>query len=224
MAAGTATRVWPVLIAPPVLLAVLVALVGWPLALARASTIDAVLPGALPFILAVNHSVVFLGLLRVLRREGLSLADIGWRWPRSGRAMAREVLIGLSFALVLIVLDRRVIRPLLGLPEAGSPVRLASGTEWAWLVVATVFPFVEESVYRGFAIPRLREHMGVTPAVLAASLAFGLLHWGLGLAGVLNAAVLGVLFSAVFLTRRDLIAVTVAHSGRNFAIVCGAFT
>jgi membrane protease YdiL (CAAX protease family) len=86
-------------------------------------------------------------------------------------------------------------------------------------VVAAGLVFVEESIYRGFAIPRLSQRFGVTWAIVISSVFFGLLHWGNGVFAIFNGMVYGVFFSGFFFWRRNLVAGIVAHAGYNLLVL-----
>jgi membrane protease YdiL (CAAX protease family) len=76
---------------------------------------------------------------------------------------------------------------------------ISSGSLGAWMVAETVFAgIVEERLYRGYAITRLRQHMGIGWAMLVFSLFFGPLHWGEGCGTVMAAMVSGVLLGSLF--------------------------
>jgi membrane protease YdiL (CAAX protease family) len=217
--------VWLVLIAPSALLAVETTVIQLAFAFGRSSGIPAALPAVLPFMAAINYTAVFLSVVRGLAAEGLSLVDIGWRRRARTFDLAREVFLGFAAACLILAVNHFVIGPLVGFSAIvrSTPHLPSSLTGWAWLLTATLLPFIEESVYRGYAIHRLRPRLGTIPAVLASSVLFGLLHWSRGLPGIVHGSLLGVLFALLFLARRDLLAASVAHSASNFAIVAGTF-
>lgn len=84
------------------------------------------------------------------------------------------------------------------------------------LLVATTLVFIEESVYRGFALPPLRRRFGLGAALAISSICFGFLHWGNGVFAIGATSVIGLFFALVFVGRRNLIAVT----GRTHCTTC----
>ncbi len=77
-------------------------------------------------------------------------------------------------------------------------------------------PFVEESLYRGYAFGRLQERYGVPLAVIISCTFFGLLHWAGGFWYILlTGVVAGGLFAALRLWRGTLIAPFAAHLALN---------
>jgi membrane protease YdiL (CAAX protease family) len=94
----------------------------------------------------------------------------------------------------------------------------ALGTALIPFFVANVVlaPFVEENLYRGYAIPRLKQTFGLPGALLISCLSFGLLHWAGGfwyiaLTGVVAGGVLG----GVFVWRNNIVAAFAAHLALN---------
>jgi len=77
-------------------------------------------------------------------------------------------------------------------------------------------PFVEESLYRGYALDRLRQRYGLALAVVITCALFGLLHWAGGFWYILlTGFVAGGLFAGLRLWRRTLIAPFAAHLALN---------
>lgn len=95
-------HVWISLIVPPILLGILI--FGYALfsgaASAGAQEMEGAVRGALPYIIAVNHTLVFAMLLYLLRQSGRGLADIGWS-VQGVAPVVREVAIGLVVGIAL---------------------------------------------------------------------------------------------------------------------------
>lgn len=178
---------------------------------------------ALPYIIAVNHTVVFGVLVWLLRREGRTLADLGW--TAAGRPLGRELLLGVALALALYLLKELAFDSIRMLAEGARPT-FTSLFRFSWdaseaplLVVGTTFIAVEESVYRGYGLRPLVRRWGAAPALLAMGVLFGGLHWGNGGLAILFTGIIGVLLGMVFLWRRTLVAVVVAHALYNALIL-----
>ena len=219
-------QTWLMLVLPPITLGTLILgfLATMGPAPGEAGAEEAVRK-ALPYILVFNHGLLFAVLVLILRRNGESLKGIGWTTNGIGSSIARELTIGVLCALGLYLFKEMVIdstRALLAgrTPTFTSLFNFRPGSlDVPLAVAATTLVFVEESIYRGFAIPSLKLRYGTTWAVVITSAAFGMLHWGNGVAAILATAVFGLLFAAVFLWRRNLVAVTVAHALYNLAMV-----
>lgn len=180
------------------------------------------LPAWIPWIIAVNHSIVFAALVWQIRREGRGLASIGWKVPGAKR-LAGEVALGLVLAGLAFLLDdvlfdaiEDVFESLVGTEGGGGNIDSSlRAVPWAWLAVAIVFPWVEESLFRGWAISRLRARWSLALAVAIPTLLFGPLHWGQGTWAIVDATLLGFVFAFIYLWRGSLWAAAVAHSGFN---------
>lgn len=182
------------------------------------------LRGVLPLLIAVSHATVLGALLWTLHRERRRLADIGWRLSL-GQSLWREVLIGLALALALYLMKELVfdsVRAML----AGNRPTFTSLFRFRWnadevplLAVATTFILVEESVYRGYGLAPLVERLGSVGGLLVMSVFFGLLHWGNGGLAVVFTGIIGLIYGALFLWRRTLPAVIVAHAAYNAIVI-----
>lgn len=219
-------HVWLMLLLPPVSLGVLIFayVAARGLSAADPATESAV-RGAIPVIIAVNHLALFALLVWLLRRSGETLHDIGWSLARPGRTLASELSIGLACGIGLYLLKELAVDPVRQLLVGQTPTFTSlfrfrpSELDVALAAAATGLVFVEESIYRGYALPVLAERWGTLAAVLVTSLAFGPLHWGNGLGAIAFASVWGVLLAGIFLWRRNLVAGTVAHALYNFMVL-----
>lgn len=184
------------------------------------------LRAVLPALILANHITVFAVLLAVLRREGRTLRDIGWRTDGTGwRGWGRALLLGLLAGLALYLFKELVldsVRALLG----GRPPTFTTlfrfgfrAEELPLLAVGTTLVAVEESVYRGYGLAALDARWGRGRALLAMAVLFGLLHWGNGVLAVAFTGVLGLGFAALYLWRRDLVVPFVAHALYNAMVI-----
>lgn len=211
---------------PAILLTVLILGSAFAIAVATgdgSAAVEATLPAWIPWLIALNHTVVFVVVLRVLREEGRSLGDVGWtRLP--ARLFAVEIGIGLLLGAAVYGFATLTLDPFGDLVR-GSAVDIGgggvnvSGTPLSWLLVAVVFPFVEETVYRGYGIGVYGRRIGVARAFAISTLLFGLLHWGQGTWGVFDTAVIGALYGLAFLWRRNLWSPTVGHVTYNALVI-----
>ena len=79
--------------------------------------------------------------------------------------------------------------------------------------------FVEEQLYRGYVLTRLTERLSLPLAVTPMLLLFGLLHFGLGRTGMLVATMTGLTLTLLFLWRRALVSVVIAHALINALVL-----
>jgi membrane protease YdiL (CAAX protease family) len=186
--------------------------------------VEAELRAVLPVLIAANHTVVFAVLLLVLRREGRTLGDIGWR-VSSGRGLVRELAVGVAFGLAFYLLKELGFDSIRALAAGAEPTFTTlfrfrpSLTELPLLLVATTFIAVEESVYRGYGLPPLRSRWGVVVALAVMGVLFGLLHWGNGGLAIVFTGTLGVLYGVLFLWRGTLVAPVAGHALYNALVI-----
>lgn len=220
-------RVWWSLIIPPILLAILTMVVATYIGIKTQGESEAINQGilsSLPYILMVNHTILFLILLVFLKADGITLGSIGWQLPRGKRSLLSEPLIGIGAGIILGLFGYFALEPLLEIVKQciGDYQESAYivSSRIPWLIGGTLFAgVVEESIYRGYAIRRLSLRIGTIWAVIISSFLFGPLHWGQGLWGMVNAIIFGFLFAGIFLWRRNLLAPAVAHAISNIVLL-----
>ena len=96
--------------------------------------------------------------------------------------------------------------------------RLVNPTTWtggisALLALVLVAPLTEELLFRGWLLQDLKERYGTTPALVASSVLFGLVH--LQASAVIYATIAGFVLGAVALRTRSTIGSIAMHSGVN---------
>lgn len=159
---------------------------------------------------------------RALRAEGRSLLDLvrPWRW--------RDLAWG-ALLLVVLVIGFLVCSFLANLLVYGGPPPMPVATDlslplWAGLVGILVAPLsialAEESLYRGYAQPRLARTWGMPLALVSVAVVFGVQHVGFALtspadvaAKVLTTLLAGLLLGALMLWMRRIAPLVVAHWG-----------
>ncbi len=200
---------------------------GWsPPAIARFSAL-------FPYLLIVNHVLLFSLTVLAVRSDGLTLGGIGWVLsPEGGRKrrfwLPEEVLIGIGAGGILALIGWLVTGPLIMLSAQafGDVGRLPIGFDAtpAWLVAVTLFAGVtHETLYRGYALRVLGERNGVVWAVVISSIFFALFHWPQGLVTAVSIVPDGIFLCLLALWRRNLWAPLAAHAGFNLASLLLAF-
>lgn len=153
-----------------------------------------------------------------------SRGGLGWRLPQN-RRLSVEIAIGLACGVALGLAYVFAIAPTLTWVQravgdyvpAGSILPTVGQSLWPFLVADVLLaPFVEESLYRGWATSQLLLRFGALPTALITCSAFGLFHWAGGLwYMVLVGVIAGGLFIALRLLRQNLAAPFAAHLGLN---------
>jgi uncharacterized protein len=220
-------RIWWMLIVPPIVFFVVIVLFSGYFGVITRGDAQAIAErtqGSIPYILIVVQIVLLVFVLRALKADGLTFADIGWQIPTSKRLWL-EVGVGACFGVALGLLYIFVLSPLLEFLQRSvgdfvPPGRLLGslGSAVVPFFVANVLlaPFVEESIYRGYAFMRLRQQYGDHAAVILTCVCFGLLHWAGGFWYiVLTALVAGGMFAALVFWRRSIVVAFAAHLALN---------
>lgn len=136
-------------------------------------------------------------------------------------------IVFLVLALVGTVMDQngyRLLAVFPGYPPLGGMPAIASPA-WNWIDLTVGLLLVgicEELVFRGFLHTFISRYTASSCAVVViSSVAFGLIHWGLGLHAVLVTAVIGAVFMITYLRTRSLPAIMLAHFAVNFIAFAG---
>jgi CAAX protease family protein len=148
-------------------------------------------------------------------QNGEPLSEIGWSsrfWPLQiaiGIAVFPAVLIGAFVAAWLFIS--------LGLSSPNTALRSAlSIHEWSQVPLAVslvaVVAIAEETIFRGYLLLRLRAVSGsLGIAVILSTIIFTAGHSYEGGAGMATVALLGLAFTALYLSTRSLIASIIVH-------------
>ncbi len=216
-------RTWALLIAGPLLFLAAIVAASMYFGIATRGDAQAIAeqtPKAMPAMLVAVQLLLLAFLVRTLRSERLAWSAIGWRLEQ-GQMLWREALIGAIPGAVLAVLYFTVLSPAMTSLQRNVgdyvPPGELSGALGAALVpffLANVLlaPFVEESLYRGYALDRLQQRYGMTLAIVITCAFFGLLHWAGGFWYILlTGIVAGGLFAGLRVWRGTLIAPFAAH-------------
>ncbi len=168
--------------------------------------------------------IILAALFATLRAERLRWNDIGWRFP-VGPSATRDIALGIVAGGTLGVLYLFVLSPVLAfvqrdlgdyVPPGEILPTVSSAMSDFFVANVLLAPFVEESLYRGYAIVRLSEQMSRTKAAVVSCVFFGLLHWAGGLWYiVITGSVAGGVLVAIRLWRGSLIAPFMVHLTLN---------
>lgn len=159
----------------------------------------------------VVSELIMLGVLvAMLRREGRSLADLGWRRPTTWYALLLSVLLGLALGAVPYFAP--------SVPGFTSALTETSLLR-AWAVVVTVFAaFVEETIFRGFIMTEVqRIRVPVLLQIVVSAFGWALYHAipG-GLPAMAYSIVYGVIFAGLYLVgKRSLTPPLTVHGLLN---------
>ncbi|MBI1758939.1 MAG: CPBP family intramembrane metalloprotease [Actinobacteria bacterium] len=168
----------------------------------------------------------------VMWRDRLRLGDLGFRrvagdqQPDPKRArLAVDIVLGGAVGIVVafgylwwLAPGLEALQRVTGdiVPPGELLPSFRTGLTAFFVADVVLAPLVEESLYRGYALPRLRERWGTAPAVIVSCASFGALHWAGGLWYILATGVVaGGVFAALALRRRSIVAAYAAHLALN---------
>ena len=160
------------------------------------------------------------------RRSRTPWRALGFVRPKSWVATAAiAVVAGAAFKILM----KAVVMPLLGAPAINPAFHYLVGNRAAlpemFFDVTAGAGFTEETVFRGFLFERFGKLLGETARAKAAIVAgtsawFGLVHWPIqGWPGVEQAAIVGLVFGAIFAATKRLWPLIFAHAAFDVAAV-----
>ncbi len=205
------------------LLALVLTVVAGVMAIAVARSLAATGEVSLITVLLIQGGAIVLGVWLLLRWRGETVRHVGLRRP-GVRDLVRAVLaLLLVFAVnaVIMVLAVQLVPELAERHQEGlsgvADWLAGDMAPWTLLAITLFIGFYEEVLARGFILDRCRRLLpGIWAPVLASSLLFGLGHAYQGWFGVLQTAVVGVVFARLVVRWGTLWPVILAHAGLNF--------
>ena len=222
---GTSLSLGLALGAPPVMFLVVIvaaSIVVGASGVADPEAIAAAVTRATPWLLLAAQ-VAMLGVLALIYRMDPT-AQTRFSW-RAGSGWRRAAALGAAAGVALALLYVSALSPAmvwlqrtLGDYVPAGELLPALGTSLAPFFIANVVlaPFVEEALYRGYALPRLIDRFGLPLGLTLHAIGFGLLHWSGGAWYMLLTGVIaGGVLAALALWRRDLSAAYAAHLALN---------
>jgi membrane protease YdiL (CAAX protease family) len=152
------------------------------------------------------------------RLRRLPMSSFGFRsdhiWLDAGIAVATTIcllVLNLATRVTSMLLDERAEDAVLESTQ-NILATIPKMTIGRSCFMALMIGAYEESFFRGFALPRLKRVFGSWPlAVLIASVCFTLLHAYQGIAGMVSVFMISLAFGGVFVWRKSLLPVVIAH-------------
>ncbi|MFI5134393.1 MAG: CPBP family intramembrane glutamic endopeptidase [Chitinophagales bacterium] len=176
----------------------------------------------------LDNVLVPVGAVLVLlwvRRSHTPWREIGYVRPRS---WIGSLVVGLIFGITFKFLMKAIVMPLLGADAINQPYHYLVGNSAAlpaavWTM--TVAGFAEETLYRGFLFERFGKIFGTgawakTLIVLLTSILFALSHYvNLGLPGVEQAMITGLVFGTIYAVTGRIFMLMIAHAAFDLTAV-----
>ncbi len=157
----------------------------------------------------MSELILFGFLLRWLKSERMTFADIGWRRPTTIPALILAITFALGYAVYTLS------NPLIGSRAGEISLFKAAGA-----VVGVIGAIVEESVFRGYLISELRK-LGVSTGaqIILSGASFGIIHAGFSFIGILFAYVLGIAMATAYVIgKHSLASSVIGHTVVNILV------
>ncbi|MDP3819663.1 MAG: type II CAAX endopeptidase family protein [Methylotenera sp.] len=162
--------------------------------------------------------------LAVLMTRFAPQVKAAWLLPNPSKAFS-DITVGLLVGALLAISYLYWLAPLLEtlqrtfgdfVPPGAVLPTVSSSIVLFFIANVLLAPLVEETLYRGIAIPLLTTHLGALWAAVLTCVFFGLLHWAGGLWYMLLAGVVaGGAFAGLFYWRGGVLAPFAAHFALN---------
>jgi membrane protease YdiL (CAAX protease family) len=165
----------------------------------------------------------FLVVLWLIQSKKMRVAEFGL----TTQTIPSFLVVFLVVALVGTIIDQNGYQivaklpgysPLGGMPAITNPV-------WNWIDLTFGLFMVgifEELIFRGYMYTFISRYTRSSFAIVVISaVAFGLIHWSLGLHDILITSTIGAVFMVAFLRMRSLPAIMLAHFAVNFIDFAG---
>lgn len=165
----------------------------------------------------------FVVTLWLIRSKKMRPAEFGL----TTQSVPSFLVVFLIVALFGTVIDQNGYQLIAKLPGysylGGMPVIRSLAWNWIDLTLGLLLVgVVEELVFRGYMHTFLSRFTESSSAIVAiSSVAFGLIHWSLGLHAVLITSIIGALFMIAYLRTRALPPIMLAHFAINFIDFAG---
>ena len=215
------SKAWLLLTAGPVLF--LLGIVGISIFLSLRGVPEAQIPERVTAL--VPHLLLgVLVCLAVLMTRFVPEVKAAWLLPDISKAFS-DIAVGLLAGALLAIAYIYWLAPLLEtlqrtfgdfVPPGSVLPTVSSSIVLFFIANVLLAPLVEETLYRGIAIPLLTTHLGSLWAVVLTCVFFGLLHWAGGFwYMLLTGVVAGGAFAGLFYWRGGVLAPFAAHLALN---------
>ena len=159
----------------------------------------------------VLHTLGSVAVISILRKKGTPLAAIGFDLDR------RQALVALGslVAVGLLAVAFREWVPYANTDDLGWQIGwpVDQRERFFWIVVCLFAGVCEELIFRGFAIPTLESRdFHLWQVVLLSNISFSLIHGAADLTITAISFGAGLVFTALYLWRRNLALVMIVHA------------
>ncbi len=167
--------------------------------------------------------ILWLGVIFWIKKaDRLSLRDLGWTSVSPSQAVyaaAAGIALAAVYIAVLSPAHEWLQKHAGDYVPAGGLISSLGAMRWVFFAANVIFaPFVEETIFRGYALPALIQEKGRRDGIILSCVFFGLIHWAGGFwYMVLTALFAGSLFAFFRLRTGTTTASWIAHLSLNSA-------
>lgn len=174
-----------------------------------------------PLIILIVQLLIFAALLSSTRHESFHLfkdawINSDWKFQSLVGILTGSIIAGLYIYLLSPV--KIFLQNTLGdyIPAGETAEVFAKQIHFFFVANVLLAPYVEENLYRNFALSNFLHNYGRLKSVILTSLFFGLLHWTGGFWYILMTAVfVGVPFAVLTIRSQSIICAFVSHLTLN---------
>jgi membrane protease YdiL (CAAX protease family) len=176
-----------------------------------------------PLLILMVQVLLFATLLITTRKDHFNIFKAGWTIDKT--KIRIDIFGGILTGAVITVLYFYVFSPLqyylqltIGDYVPPGETMHALGQQTILFFIANVLfaPFVEESLYRNYALTKFLEKYSPIKSILLTAVLFGLLHWVGGIWYILmTGVIIGLPFAYIAIKRGNIVWVFIAHFTLN---------
>ena len=176
-----------------------------------------------PLLILMVQVLIFVTLLFYTRKDHFNIFKTGWAIDKTKLPM--DIIGGIITGTTIALLYFYVLSPFqyylqLSLGDYVPPGETmhALGQQTVLFFIANVLfaPFVEESLYRNYALSKFLEKYSPNKSIILTAILFGLLHWVGGIWYILMTGIIvGLPFAYIAIKRGNIVWVFIAHFTLN---------
>ncbi|ALS01501.1 hypothetical protein ATZ33_09010 [Enterococcus silesiacus] len=174
-------------------------------------------------ILLIVQIILLLVLVITAKKEQFSLfASFKISSPKLNVEIIKGVIVGSLFAVlylfILSPIQYELQKNVGDIIPPGEAMKVLGGQIIPFFIANVVLaPFVEESLYRNYALTKFEQRYSSMKSVLLSALAFGFLHWTGGIWYILmTGIIIGIPFGIIASRKKNILLIFVAHLTLNF--------
>lgn len=166
-----------------------------------------------------TYPFIIIWFFRCFKKQNNTIKDFtsnfrqNMQWKEVFLIIFFNILLSISSVLILLYFLSKTGSDLFK-DILNEPNQIPSGTIFAFFSSVIFAPMVEEIMFRGIVLHRLKIKWGINVSILVSSILFGLLH---GFSGFLSATIFGICMSLILIRTNKIIIPITIHFFNNLA-------